>query len=50
MIELAKAIQLPVSGNPEEDKYSLSKELLRLTKELKIKHCQNKESKKKISI
>ena len=37
MIELAKAIQLPVSGNPEEDKYSLSKELLRLTKELKIK-------------
>lgn len=37
MIELAKAIHLPVSGNADEDKYLLSKELLRLTKQLNIK-------------
>ena len=37
MVELAKAINLPVSGNLEEDKYLLSKELLKLTKELGIK-------------
>ena len=37
MVELAKAINLPVSGNLEEDKYLLSKELLKLTKELRIK-------------
>ena len=36
MVELAKAINLPVSGNLE-DKYLLSKELLKLTKELGIK-------------
>lgn len=37
MVELAKAINLPVSGNVEEDKYLLSKELLKLTKTLGIK-------------
>lgn len=37
MIELAKAINLPVTGNIEEDKFLLSKDLLRLTKELGIK-------------
>ena len=37
MVELAKAIQLPVSGNLDEDKLLLSKELLKLTKILGIK-------------
>lgn len=37
MVELAKAIQLPVSGNLDEDKLLLSKELLKLTKTLGIK-------------
>ena len=37
MVELAKAINLPVSGDLEEDKYLLSKELLKLTKQLGIK-------------
>ncbi len=37
MIELARAINLPLSGNDEEDKLLLSKELLKLTKDLKIK-------------
>ncbi len=37
MVELAKAINLPVSGNIEEDKLLLSKELLKLTKALGIK-------------
>lgn len=37
MVELAKAIDLPVSGDLEKDKYLLSKELLKLTKELGIK-------------
>lgn len=37
MVELAKAVNLPVSGNIEEDKYLLAKDLLRLTKELNIK-------------
>lgn len=37
MVELAKAIQLPVSGNLDEDKLLLSKELLKLTKTLEIK-------------
>ena len=36
-VELAKAIQLPVSGNLDEDKLLLSKELLKLTKTLGIK-------------
>lgn len=37
MVELAKAINLPVSGNIEEDKFLLSKELLKLTQKLGIK-------------
>lgn len=37
MVELAKAIPLPVSGNLDEDKLLLSKELLKLTKTLGIK-------------
>jgi alcohol dehydrogenase len=37
MVELAKAIDLPVSGDVEKDKYLLSEELLKLTKELGIK-------------
>lgn len=37
MVELAKSIQLPVSGNLDEDKLLLSKELLKLTKTLGIK-------------
>lgn len=36
MVELAKAIDLPVTGNTETDKYLLGKDLLRLTKELGI--------------
>lgn len=37
MVELAKAINLPVAGNMDEDKYLLAKELKKLTTELKIK-------------
>ena len=37
MIDLAKAIGLSVSGNPEEDKLLFSRELLALIKELGIK-------------
>lgn len=37
MIELAKAIDLPLTGNQEEDQYALAKELLELTKKLGIK-------------
>lgn len=37
MAELAQAIHLPVTGNVEEDKYLMSAELLKLTKELGIK-------------
>ncbi len=37
MIELARAIGLPVSGNADEDKLLLAKELRKLTKELGIK-------------
>ncbi len=37
MIELAKVIGLKTSGNVDEDKYLLSKELLKLTKILEIK-------------
>ncbi len=36
MVDMAKTIGLAVSGNLEEDKFLLSKELLRLTKELGI--------------
>lgn len=37
MIELAKAINLSLTGNIEEDKYVLSKELLNMTKKVGIK-------------
>lgn len=37
MVELAKAIELPLSGDIEKDKYLFSEELLKLTKELGIK-------------
>ena len=37
MVELAKVIGLPTTGNLEEDKLLLAKELKRLTDELKIK-------------
>ena len=37
MVDLAKAINLPVSGDIEKDKYLLSEELLKLTKSLGIK-------------
>ncbi len=37
MVDMAKTIGLPVSGSLDEDKYLLSKELLRLTKELGIR-------------
>lgn len=37
MVDLAKAINLPVSGDIEKDKYLLSEELLKLTKTLGIK-------------
>lgn len=37
MIELAKAIDLPLTGNEDEDILALSKELLRMTKALGIK-------------
>lgn len=37
MVELAKAMNLPVTGDIESDKYLLSEELLKLTKELGIK-------------
>lgn len=37
MVDLAKAIDLPVSGNLEKDKYLLSKELLKMTKTVGIK-------------
>ena len=36
MVELAKAIGLSISGNMDDDKYLLAKELKRLNKELKI--------------
>lgn len=37
MVDLAKAINLPVSGELEKDKYLLSKELLKMTKTVGIK-------------
>lgn len=37
MVNLAKAIDLPVSGDLEKDKYLLSKELLKMTKTVGIK-------------
>lgn len=37
MVELAEAIGLPVSGDLDKDKYLLSEEMLKLTKQLKIR-------------
>lgn len=37
MVDLAKAIDLPVSGDIEKDKYLLSEELLKMTKNVGIK-------------
>lgn len=37
MAELAKAIDLPVSGNPEEDSHLFAEELKKLTARLKIR-------------
>lgn len=37
MVELAKAINLPLTGNIDEDKFALSKELLDMTKKVGIK-------------
>lgn len=37
MVDIAKAIDLPVSGDLEKDKYLLSKELLKMTKTVGIK-------------
>lgn len=37
MVELAKAINLPLTGNIDEDKFALSKELLTMTKKVGIK-------------
>ncbi len=37
MIEMAAAIKLPLSGNVEKDKYALSDELLRLSRQMGIK-------------
>lgn len=37
MVDLAKAIDLPVSGDMEKDKYLLSEELLKMTKNVGIK-------------
>lgn len=37
MVELAKAINLPLTGNIDEDKFALSKELLAMTKKVGIK-------------
>lgn len=47
MIEMAKAIDLPLTGNEDEDKYALSKELLRMVKEMGIRplHEQGRERK-----
>ncbi len=47
MIEMAKAINLPLTGDEEKDKYALSDELLRMVKELGIRplHEQGRERK-----
>lgn len=47
MIEMAKAINLPLSGNEDEDKYALAKELLRMVKEMGIRplHEQGRDHK-----
>lgn len=47
MIEMAKAINLPLTGNEDEDKYALAKELLRMVKEMGIRplHEQGRDHK-----
>ena len=50
MVDLAKAIKLPVTGNLDEDKLLLAKELKRLTTELGIKTLEEQGIKKKTSI
>ncbi|MCR4745154.1 MAG: iron-containing alcohol dehydrogenase [Lachnospiraceae bacterium] len=49
MIEMAEAIGLSLSGNPDEDKFALSKELLRMVKEMNIKPLREQGREKKIS-
>lgn len=46
MVDLAKAIKLPVTGNLDEDKLLLAKELKRLTTELGIKTLEEQGIKK----
>ena len=46
MVDLAKAINLPLTGNIEEDQYALAKELESLTKELGIKRLSEQGIKK----
>jgi len=46
MVDLAKAINLPLTGNIEEDQYALAKELEALTKELGIKRLSEQGIKK----
>lgn len=49
MIEMAKAIDLPLTGNEEEDKYALSKELLRMVKEMGIRPLREQGRERKIT-
>ena len=49
MIELAKAINLPLTGNEDVDKYALSKELLRMVKEMGIKPLREQGREQKIT-
>lgn len=49
MIELAKAIDLPLTGKEEEDKYALSRELLCMVKEMGIKPLREQGREKKIT-
>lgn len=47
MIEMAKAVNLPLSGNKEEDQYALAKDLLRMVREMGIRplHEQGRDRK-----
>ncbi len=47
MIEMAKAINLPLTGDEDKDKYALSDELLRMVKQMNIRplHEQGRERK-----
>lgn len=49
MIEMAKAINLPLTGNESEDQYALSKELLRMVKQMQIKPLHEQGRKRKIT-